>query len=114
MAIAVPCPFQKYQTDIHFVAPELVVPLKHKHHAHYTQRDHHLHLHGRHDTGFIGKFRPSVFEGKRQVVSGENAGQVDMVDLVLVTAMTTQERDEEVKGKGTMAWQRAGELGIAV
>ena len=41
-------------------------------------------------------------------------GQVDIVDLVLVTAMTTQERSEEMKGKGTMAWQRAGELGIAI
>ena len=114
MATAVPCPYQKYQTDIHFVTPEVVVPLKHKHHAHYAQRDHRLHLHGHHDTRPLGKFRPSVFEGNRQVISGDHVGQVDIVDLVLVTAMTTQERAEEMKGKGTMAWQRAGELGIAV
>jgi hypothetical protein len=114
MATAVPCPYQKYQTDIHFVTPNLTVPLKHKHHAHYTQRDHQFHLHGHHDTGFIGKFHPSVFKGNRQTITGENAQQVDMQDLVLVTAMTTQERGEEMKGKGTMAWQRAAELGIAV
>lgn len=114
MATAVPCPYQKYQTDIHFVTPDLVVPLKHKHHAHYTQRAHNFHLHGHHDSGFRGKFRPSVFEGNRQKITGDDAGKVDMQDLVLVTVMTTQERAEEVTGKATMAYRRAGELGITV
>lgn len=48
----------------------------------------------------VASFKPSWFEGNRELVGVLDAGQVpDMRDVVVITAMTVQERDEEFKSK---------------
>ena len=132
MATADPCPQQKYQTDIHFVDPKLTIPLKHKHHYHFTCKDRNFHWKGPSElveddtSGVVANFEPSWFEGNRHRIGVLDVGKVpDLQDIVVVTAMVVQERDEEFKSKvlpvyfitliskSEMAWRRAMEMGVA-
>jgi hypothetical protein len=115
MATAVPCPFQTSQTDIHFVSPDRIVPLKHKHHAQYRQRDHRFQFQGVRARGNIGTYyRPNVFAANGQNSQTDKAGEIDVRDLVLVTAMTSQMLEAEMKEQGEVAHQHRVEFGISV
>lgn len=114
MATAAPCPFQTSQTDIHFFSPDRIIPLKHKHDAHYRQRDHLFHFQVVQEGGNIGKFRPNALDRNGQKVHLDKAGEVDIRDLVLVTEMTSQALEEELNEQGDGAPQRGVEIGISV
>lgn len=105
MAVASPCSQQKYQTDIRFVHPPITIPFKHKHHSHFTSRDRSFHWKGHNELveddkdGAVAKFEPSLFEGNRTKIGVIDVNQVDIQDLVVVTLLVLQERDEEFKSQ---------------
>jgi hypothetical protein len=107
VATADPCPQHKYETDIHFVEPKLTIPLKHKHKNHHficTNKKFHWKGHSdlvEDDThAVVANFEPSWFEGNREKIGLLDVGKApDMHEVVVVTAMVVQERDEEFKSK---------------
>jgi hypothetical protein len=131
IATADPCDQGKYKTDIHFVEPKMTIPLEHKHDTKtYCSIEKLLHRKGHKEIendeadGVVATYHPSPFEGKREVLK---VGTLDITlkgiqDLVVVTALVVQEREEESKSpvspptdvilivQSEMYWQRLSEI----
>lgn len=106
IATADPCDKQKYKTDIHFVQPKMTIPLEHKHDTKvFCSREELSHRKGHKEIekdeadGVVATYHPSSFEGNREVlkVGTFNITLKDIQDLVVVTALVVQEREEETK-----------------
>jgi hypothetical protein len=107
IATAEPCPRgQKYRVDIHYPEKNLTIPFEHKHgdHSLLCSIPDILHFRGPKgeavgNEGTVAIYRPSAFEGHREVIK---LGDMEMTlgdkqDLIVVTALTAQEREEETK-----------------
>lgn len=98
-----PCPNEKYATDIHFTELKITVPFEHKESTKlYCSIDRLRHWKGKkkeNEDDSVAEFHPSVFEGNREVikVGGLNIGLQGIQDIVVVTALVAQEREEEKK-----------------
>ena len=107
IAVADPCPEKKYETDIHFFPGNLTIPLRHSHPRHFAAYNRGYHWKGPmaneliedESNGVVATYDPSVFEGHRMRIGVIDNKQPDMQDIVVITAMVVQERDEECKSK---------------
>ena len=105
IATADPCPHKKYKTDIHFVELKLMVPFEHNENTKlYCTINKLFHWRGhkdekKDDSEVVAEFRPSVFEGNREVINvgGLHIALPETQDIVVVTAIVAQEREEEKK-----------------
>jgi hypothetical protein len=100
-----PCPNKKYATDIHFLELKLTVPFEHKESTKFfCSIDRLRHWKGKKkesdDSEVVAEFHPSAFEGNHEVIKagGLNIGLQETQDIVVVTALIGQEREEEKKG----------------
>lgn len=100
-----PCSNNKYATDIHFTELKITVPFEHNESTKlYCSIDRFRHWKGKKkenedNSGVVAEFCPSVFEGNREVikVGGLDIGLQEIQDIVVVTALVAQEREEEKK-----------------
>jgi len=105
MATAYPCSHKKEETDVYFVVPGLTIPIRHKHHSHFSFKNRKFFWKGHKelvedDKGKnAAKFEPTWFEGHRDRIGVLDVEQVDVQDIAVVTALAVQERDEEFKSK---------------
>jgi hypothetical protein len=99
-----PCPEEKYQTDIHMVESKLLIPFHHKHHHHHFsafnkkyQWKGHKELVEVESGSLVAEYNPSVFEGRRNTIhEGTLRIPKDNVqDLLVLTAIVVQEKSEE-------------------
>jgi hypothetical protein len=108
---ASPCSEKHHQTDIHFVSPNLIVPLKHKHRSQFNHKGKGYFWNGEcykggselieEDSGAsVAKFEPSVFEGNNHSIPAGNLkiSWHDAQDIVVMTAIVMQVRAEEMMG----------------
>lgn len=109
IATADPCPERKYQTDLHFLESNLLIPLEHKHHLHFCFGGKLFHWKGHEELvedesgRTVAMFKPSLFEGNRMKIGGMSVDRMGMVDLVVFTALVMQERNEEFKSAVPMS-----------
>lgn len=101
-----------HQTDIHVVSPKLVIPFKHKHHPRFEhngksyfwngfscKKSSELVEEGSGDN--TAAFEPSVFEGNQHGIhstTGKLVTKQDMQDIVIMTVIVMQIREEEMMG----------------
>ena len=106
IAVTNPCPEgHKYKVDIHFPEMDFTIPFEHKHGEGLLGTILHLvqfkgyKKEGVKESGVVASYHPSPFEGHREEIKdGDlhmNLGRTQ--DLIVVTALTAQERDEETK-----------------
>jgi hypothetical protein len=106
IATADPCAKGKYRTDIHFRELNMMVPLSHKHGAqHYCSVKNLFHHRGdkeqvENTDEVVAHFHASPFRGSREVLKLGNIdlGVKGIQDIVVVTALVAQEREEETHG----------------
>lgn len=107
IATADPCPAGRYQTDIHFLELNMEVPFEHKHNTtRYCSVKNVFHYKGKKDAStedageVVAEYHPSVFEGNREALKAGDLslGIKEIQDIVVVTAMVAQEREEETQG----------------
>ena len=105
IAYSNPCPEgRKYKVDIFFPEIGLTIPFEHNHGKGLVRSMLDLvqfwgHKKEVNESGVIATYRPSPFEGNREEIKD---GDLDMdlartQDLIVVTALTAQERDEETQ-----------------
>ena len=105
IATADPCPNKKYQTDIHFVDLKLTIPFEHRETTNlYCSINKLFHRKGQKtekmdDSTVVAEFHPNVFEGNREVIHAGNLNisLPGIQDIVVVTAIVAQEKEEEKK-----------------
>ena len=101
------CPQKPHQTDIHLVSPDIVIPFMHRHarfehggKKYCWNRKVPNELKEEGSEKIAATFEPSVFEGNRHRI--HSVGKVlttkDDLDIVVMTVMLMEIREEEMMG----------------
>jgi hypothetical protein len=107
------CFEEPHQTDIHVLSPNLVIPFKHKHHPRFEHNNKKYRWRGfsckqpselvEEDTSenVAATFEPSPFEGNRERIHAKEGTVItkqDIQDIVVMTVIVMQVREEEMMG----------------
>ena len=112
IATATPCLTKRDATDLLFVDPKITVPISHKHHCHFKADGKSFYWRKEAMKEEEGEYHPSVFSGHHHgiVLSTIKPNLAFIQDLVVLTALITQLKEEEKLGPHTLARERAWEL----